>query len=427
MLRRAMQAEPEVHQSSVLTDARTWLLALAAVQFIILIGFIFAHPVPPHYDEPWYLGTVKLLHEKGLSRQFLLDLPGPAGPLYTLVHAVFEPITHLRPPAVRLVNPLLLILTMGATYAALRRRDSADAASGTVAMLGVPMTWVICGMALTEMPAMLFVALSVLMLVMAFHEDPSGAMRLVWAALGGLFLGIAVLGRQPYLVLLGGLPLLVRDIRRDVPVIGVFAALTVAVTAPVFLVWRGMVPPTITEVGKGIAWHHGLWSFCYGAVIVLLLAPRFLRLGWAEWAVVIVAAVCVSFLVPGQLIPMQTVARRALPASLLPLGQRMTAIGACAIALAFGLACVRRGLENRRDRVFIALLTGAGLLLLTPMKITHVFSSRYVVMALPLLVVVADRYTASNYWKVLRLALGSVLGFLSLLSYFSLASAGAGH
>src|SRR4051794_37891775 len=103
--------------TSILRDtrprgARTALLLLGAVQLAVLFGFVLIRHEPPHYDEPWYLGTVQLLHERGLTRQFLLDLPGPAGPLYTFVHALFEPLTHLRVPAVRLVNPLILLLTL---------------------------------------------------------------------------------------------------------------------------------------------------------------------------------------------------------------------------------------------------------------------------------------------------------------------------
>jgi hypothetical protein len=123
-------------------------------------------------------------------------------------------------------------------------------------------------------------------------------------------------------------------------------------------------------------------------VIVLLLAPRFLRLRWIELATIIVlAAVLQALFVPGDLMPMQTVVRR------LP-----------------------------RDRPILAPLAGTVLLLLTPTKITQIFSSRYMAMALPLLILVTDRYTWPNYWRLGRLALGAGLGLMSLTSYFSLAS-----
>jgi len=405
--------------------ARVALLVLAAAQIVVMFGFVLIRREPPHYDEPWYLGTVHLLHERGLSRQFLLDLPGPAGPLYTFVHALFEPATHLRVPLVRVVNPLILLLIMLLGYAGLRLRKSRDPLTGALAVLGVPMTWVISGMALTELPAMLFVAVAVLMLLLVEQPNRSTPQRLLFAALGGLSLGIAVLGRQPFLVVLGGLPFLLRDVRRDLPPLVVFAGFTIAVTAPVFWVWRGLVPPNLAEVGRGIAWFHGMWSLCYGTVIVVLLAPAFLRLRLVEWVIIITTSVALSFALPTGHVPMQTVAMRFLPASLLPLVERGVIIAGVGTAITFVVACVRRVLEHHQDRVFITLIIATGLLLLTPMKITHVFSTRYVAMTLPLIVLAVDRFARPNYWKVLRLSIGSVLGFLSLWSYFSLARSAA--
>ena len=68
--------------------------------------------VPRVNDEIPYLVNVDLLHKYGLGNEYLRQLQGSAGPLYSVVHYFFEPITHLQPPGIRLVNVSFLAGTI---------------------------------------------------------------------------------------------------------------------------------------------------------------------------------------------------------------------------------------------------------------------------------------------------------------------------
>lgn len=115
---------------------------------------------------------------------------------------------------------------------------------------------------------------------------------------------------------------------------------------------------------------------------------------------------------------MRSMVERVLPAAMVSRVAMVIPALTLALGIMFVVATALRALENRTDRRYLALLAATMLLLLTPLKITHLFSSRYAAMTLPLIVAVTYRYTSHNYWKVVRLALGGALGLASLYSYF---------
>jgi 4-amino-4-deoxy-L-arabinose transferase-like glycosyltransferase len=112
---------------------------------------------------PYFANYVALLHEHGLSRAFLRSLSGTAGPLYAFVQAAFEPLTALSPPGMRLMNVGLLAI-VAALLVAMSRHDKPVDRLASASVLVVPMTWVLAGMALSEMPALVFATLSLSLL-----------------------------------------------------------------------------------------------------------------------------------------------------------------------------------------------------------------------------------------------------------------------
>ena len=78
--------------------------------------------------------------------------PAP-GPLFAVVHALFEPMTGLKPPGVRLVNIGMAMLAVAALGSAIRSRGVAHAFPKALALIGAPMIWGPTGTAMTEIPA----------------------------------------------------------------------------------------------------------------------------------------------------------------------------------------------------------------------------------------------------------------------------------
>src|SRR5689334_3522763 len=85
--------------------SRTFIEHLLPLTGLTLLLFqVFYFNRPPFYDEIEYLKDVTALQVHGFSRTYLLSLAGSAGPLYSVVHYIFLPLTSLEPPAIRLVN-----------------------------------------------------------------------------------------------------------------------------------------------------------------------------------------------------------------------------------------------------------------------------------------------------------------------------------
>jgi hypothetical protein len=90
-------------------------------------------------------------------------------------------------------------------------------------------------------------------------------------------------------------------------------------------------------------------------------------------------------------------------------------------AAVFWVATVVRTSELRSaSPVLFASALAAIILVLSTLKITHQFSSRYVAVAFPFMVLAAAPYRGTPSWEAIRIGIGSGLGFLMLRSYFTM-------
>ena len=243
------------------------------VAFLALVAVVVTSPPEHVFDETDYANYVLLLHQHGLSVEFLKALTGAAGPLYAFVHFALEPVTQLLPVRMRLVNVVLLVVVAGVLAACLKRRGCSDYLVASGSILVVPMTWVLAGMALTEMPAMLFAALGLYLQLRGVEALGRGRAVLGWFAASGICIGVAVWGRQPYLVL-AGVPVLLALLDRRVRLPAVIVVgIVMASAIPLGAAWQGLVPPS-DEVALGLAPLNGLISLGYIGVCFFLLAPN---------------------------------------------------------------------------------------------------------------------------------------------------------
>src|SRR5688572_2248325 len=202
MQRFATQRPYESGTGAAGAAAVVLLLALLA-----LVATVVSSPANFVYDEPDYANYVSLLRRYGLTEEFLDALTGGAGPLYAFVHRALEPLTNLSPVRMRLVNVGLLAVVACILAAWLKRQDRPDYLLAGCTILIVPMTWVLAGMALTSMPSLVFVSLSLYVLLRGVEALEKEAAVLGWFVAGGILLGVAVWGRQTALVL-SGVPVL---------------------------------------------------------------------------------------------------------------------------------------------------------------------------------------------------------------------------
>lgn len=380
------------------------------------------------YDEvPYVLDTVTLLRDTGLNETFLRAYPYPAGLSNCVLLWVLEPLFGIQPPGVRLLNLLLLVVLLGVSGSLLRTSGNPQPWSGAMLVLANPITWVLAGLALTEMLAMT-ATLAAFGVFRGFGPRPAEGS--VWrGSVSGVLFGIAVLSRPQYLVL-APLPLLVAAASRGGGrwlKTGAFFLAVVAVCGPVVVAWGDIVSPVTQRDNyshAAVSLHHLVLASGYASVMVLLLAPMWFRVGRGRGGYLmagVITSLLMCNLLTGaiEVTPARGVVQRALPSESVPHYSRLCGGLLIGFAAYFWAATAARMRELWFDsRVeFVSALAGA-VLVLSTVKITHQFSSRYVAVAVPFFVLATARYRGPRSWEAGRLALGSVFGFVVLRSYF---------
>jgi hypothetical protein len=392
--------------------------ALAA--FFALVILVATSPHRFLYDETYFADYLRLLNRYGLTTTFLRSLHAAPGPLCAFVQAIFQPLTKMRPLEMRFVNVFSLVTVALILVASLKRKASDYWAAG-LSVLVVPMVWLVGGMALSEMSAMVFVTLSLYLHLRGLEAFGAGRSSVAWFAAAGVCLGIAVWGRQPYL-LLCGVAVFVALLEPRLRVAMVLSVgITCSVAIPLFLVWKGFVPPS-QHLAPGLSVIHAVLSFAYTGLCFILLGAR---LRWfnakAVIALITLTILANAFLGTFALYPFKSLAEHSLSPSAMRLygnlaGSLFLSIGVLSLAI-----LVRMIWESRRDLRALSINTGLLCVVTAPLVDTHLYSTRYTAMSLPYLILAAHPWRQWNIRTLLLALLGCALGFLSLKEYFSFA------
>lgn len=406
------------------------LLLLGLSGYLLLLAVTISHTQPPLHDEPYFLANMDLYREFGFSRDFLLQMEDQApGPLYQFVHAALQPLTHLDVPGVRLVNVFMLGLAICLLALLMRRMSGLTWKVAFVCalnMMAAPMIWQISGMALTEIPAMLFSFLSVLLLWFALRVPGYPAVVTIIAA--GLLAGLGILGRTPFLALvLAALVMIAWYIRakryRQVGLLSLYIVISLAVCLPVFNIWGGLTPPKQAYISNGLSLWHGILGFSYAAMVTLIIAPR-----WFIFSKRIAVGLGITYLVCLTLnlgvfsftyTPLNKALARVMPPYFMEVYPYLISPFLATLAIYFAICLLIWYRRNEAQPFNIYLLTVVTLLLCSNLAVTHLFSSRYVAQLVPFFLPVLWQAERINGWKTWRYVLGMLLGFLSLETYFN--------
>jgi hypothetical protein len=396
----------------------SWLLFAAFAALVVLVATSPGHFV---YDEAPFVEYVSLLHRHGFTTEFLNALTGTVGPLYAFVHAAFEPLTGLRPVDMRLVNVLLLTAVFGLLALWLKRRREVDWTASAASVLVIPMTWVMAGIALSEMPALLLVTASLCLQLRGLEVLGRPVPVVCWFAASAVFLGAAVWGRQPYL-LLAGVPVLMALLEPRLRFAALlFVAIVLAIALPLFAVWHGLVPPSHQErVQQGLAPINAILSLGYIGLCFFLLAPRTRWSSTTGLAVMVVAAFVANALFGLIAIaPLRTIAERHLSAGFAAAYGNLCGSMFLACGVVFVIWLIRVTWERRDDLQAVALNAGLLCIALSPIFIGHQYSSRYTAMSLPYLILAAEPWRNWQMTNVVTTAIGVLVGAMSLMGYFT--------
>ncbi len=402
--------------------ASGWVLLAGAILFVLVQ--VWAARVPLTYDEPWYLDSVPLVDEHGFfTSAFLRSLPGPVGPLFTWVHWLLHPLTGGAVPWVRLVNPVLLVLASLLTAAALKILQRREHFVSAAAILAIPMTWPCTGMALTEVPSLLFYSAHLYAFFVSWRQAESTSTRLIAALLSGVCLGFSVLGRQPVLLTLGAVGIVGVVVPKMRWPSAIVCGVTLLICVPVFVIWGGLVPPQgmTDKVVKGFAPFHSLLAAAYCGLVMLILCPQ---RSWGDWRLLLalmVGGIAVNLVfVIGKTVPMDTTVRSMVPASLMWIVERGFFGGLIGLAMVVIAVLLTEMFQRRRDVVFVFAAVALLSQIAAAAAVKHQFSSRYLYPVAPLFLVLAASYPCTR-WTPVRYGLGILIGAVSLVSYYLVA------
>ncbi|MDR9900965.1 hypothetical protein G7B40_041905 [Aetokthonos hydrillicola Thurmond2011] len=391
---------------------------ILAAAFFALVTLVAKSPNRFVYDEPYFSNYISLFHQHGFTPKFLNSLNAAPGPLSAIVQAIFEPLTHLRPVAMRFVSVFLLLVS-ALVLGALLKKDGRGNWVAAASVLAVPMTWVVGGMALSEVSAMMLVTLSLYFQTKGLEALDTNSAPHGWFLTAGVFLGFAIWGRQPYLLLIS-VPLLLACVepRLRGPA-SVFAGVAACMAVPLFSIWGGFVPPS-QHLSPGFSILHALLSFGYTGFCFILLGARS---NWLSWKAAF-ALVGLTILTNGTfrafaIFPVKSLVDRHVNPAFLPFygnacGSLFLSCGVLSLAI-----LIRIIWESRIDRRRLMINTGLLCVVAAPLLDTHQYSSRYTAMALPYIVLAANPWQKWSRLTTLTTLAGCVLGYLSLSGYFN--------
>ena len=392
---------------------------------IIIVFMVTLTPVGIFYDEEAHLTSLAILRETGLSHQFLRHLPVSTGPLLPVIQLITSPITKGTLTGLRLLNLPLIFGSVIFLWMLFKYQNKHHAWSNAASLLTIPFMWLVSGVIFTEAPTIFCLSAASCLITIALVEESrcNKSQRLLIIIGAGIFSGLAFAGRQTALPIIAAAPLLILQFQSSQVVITknrllpLIAFLATGFIIPVWLifVWQGITPPSHVFINEGLRLEHGVLNFAFAAILILLLAPRILRMPFIVWAGLIGGSVIINAtLFKIDIWFFTRVAKMVLPESLIPAYK----YGSTGILFGLGVGCLfallKTAWSRRHDPVVIFAAAATIMILAEAAKITFAFTYRYTVTASPFIIMLATEEVVPNRFRLARLVFSQILGAILL-------------
>jgi 4-amino-4-deoxy-L-arabinose transferase-like glycosyltransferase len=361
----------------------------------ILLLLIFLLPHQIIWDEKWYLNCVTNINKYGFSINFLKY--NPTAPIHTLIYYLFDSIFGIHAIGVRLFNFLLCICLCLLLNKIIKLNQNASSLKlgYSFSLFTLPCFFVLGFFALTEAPCLLLYLISFYFLFKSVNADKN---NIALSIASGLFLGLAILTRQLFLVSIFP-PLVIffyKGKKHRFSVIMPYLLVSLLMCLPVFYLWKGILPPNtpIMPHPQGIiSLKHVALSFGYALFYFIVALPvylfNFIAKNKKGILLISLAGIVISFFIKdNSFLPASGALSRFQPAVIQTIAllffKLITVFG---LILVYFLLHELHKRKNEFEQVFLILSMLA--ILATPAFITHFFSSRYPLQISPLLIIFA--------------------------------------
>ncbi|MGI0481492.1 hypothetical protein ACN4EE_11960 [Geminocystis sp. CENA526] len=408
-------------------------LLINILGFFALVMLVIFSPNNLVYDEGFHQFQVELLNEYGLSMRFLQGSDESApGPTYAIIHYLFQSLTNLEAPQIRIINVVLLLVIILIIKNIASLLDYQNSWNLSFSIMSIPFIWPVSGMALTEIPAMFFACLGVYFLLLGMKND-TNKVAFSSVFLGGFLFSFAILGRQTFLLILFCLPFLIITFNQNFninqliksinkkQILTILLFIIPSLILPIiqFIIWGGLVPSGQKAIGSGYSLIHFFLSLAYGGVGMFLLTPNWFNLKSKIYLQIVIITGGINLIFGWvEIIPFSSLAKKVLPNIFVIIYGRFTSSLLMSIGVIFIISTVVNIWKNRNNQTFSFFAFAILLSLFGFGKITHLFSSRYVTTIVPFMILASPIYYCNNFSKILLTITGNILGFFSLYSYF---------
>jgi hypothetical protein len=420
-------------KSQEIQNYRLFYTIVGIFSFLLLIFITAINRVPPFWDELYYLNNVILLQEYGLTKEFLVNYKGPAGPTFAIIHYLANSLTHLSAPWVRLISVLFLGTTLLLIFLCFKKlgKSKINSIAFAFSTMAIPTIYTISGMALTEIPAIFFFTIALYFITSHFISNTNNYFH---AIITGLSLSFAILGRQPLIMIIMAFPILFIDPKNFfrlnfknynfLKFLVVTLLISIIIPSIVFGVWGNIQPKSTAFTGLGLVPNNFILALGYSCIFTLLVNPNFFK--WNnfitnknETLVVIIFAIFLNiFILKVEFMPFKTLVFSTIPPNWYEIYRIISGNILSVLGLSF-LYFFMKTQYLKKDKLLLFFSISFILVVATSLKVTHQFSARYVGQAFPLLVLAInmDR-TRFNIFSIVTLMIGCILGYITLESYF---------
>lgn len=389
------------------------LYVISVLAILILIFLVIRSPHYYIYDERYFFPNMAYLKETGILHFVATYKNQAPGPLYEFVH-YFNYVTFESIYAARIENMLLAILNIFILWQILKE-EKYNFLTACIYII-IPLSWANSGITLTETPTILFSLLFFYTLSKNIDKPKVGIQYIVIMA---MFLTLSIIGRSTFLMQIPALVLFFfYKLKSQKYFIIPTVLLALLVPMYVFYTWGGLVPPDVAFVSdEGFSLHHFVLSLSYTGIVVFIMYPNSMTIVFRKpLAMGIVFALVLIYLnTQSAFVPFQTVDLSGL--AFMPFLE--TTIYSAAAA--FFIIAVYTRFVDEEENFYLVVLIFALLLLATSIRITHLFSTRYVFQAVPFLILIFRKYYRANLFQVAFAIGGVIMGIISLLGYYRLA------
>jgi hypothetical protein len=357
------------------------------------------------YDERFHLERAdQIARGRPLSEVFTEPTPSAVGPVFPLIHSLVQRLSDGNVRRSRLVSLLAMALCIGSVAAVLRNIGD-DPGAASLLFCSSPFV-VSSALALTETLSLVFGFGAFAVIWTADRRNGPGVKQLLAAA---ALIGVAILTRQSLAVLV--LPLVVAwTCARGFRFLDVVILSTPSILAVLLLLhwWGALVPPGQEKLvaKQGFAFAHIARALAYCAVMGTLMQPTILRsrtVVWLGGAGLALNLLSGSWTFPVLLTVFPDGGAWTEPFRRVFWG---TSIG---ITCGYFVTLVRAVWIERNLAAGVCFLAVA-LVAISCGFVTGEFSSRYVVAAVPFLLLLSRLRTSE--WGEIGGLVGATLGFL---------------